>query len=240
MTDLPTFFNAVRASVFDGSLTAGQVQGCEAILAACDRHGVTDPRHQANILAQVHHETGGQMLPVKETVYAYSKDRDPSDAQVIARLDAAFAKGQLTWVKTPYWRDGWFGRGMIQITHRDNYARLGEALGVMLLVDRDLALDLTVSADIAVVGMRDGIFTGKKLGDYLNATRDDPAAARAIVNGDVPKIGPEIAAKHKAFLAALVAAGAASPKPAPAPVLTVEARLAALEAWRATIEGART
>lgn len=240
MTDLAKFFAGVRSNPFSGSLTAGQVQGCEAILRACERHGVTDPRHQANILAQVHHETGGQMLPVKETVYAYSKDRDPSDAQVIARLDAAFAKGQLPWVKTPYWRDGWFGRGMIQITHRDNYAKLGEALGVMLLVDRDLALDLTVSADIAVVGMRDGIFTGKKLGDYLNATRDDPAAARAIVNGDVPKVGPEIAAKHKAFLAALVAARAASPKPVPAPVLTVEARLAALEAWRATIEGART
>ena len=54
--------------------------------------------------------------------------------------------------------------------------------------------------------------------------------------GDVPKVGPEISTKHKAFLAALVAAGAASPKPAPAPVLTVEARLAALEAWRSEVE----
>lgn len=236
MTDLPTFFTRARAHPFGGSLTTGQVQGCEAILAACERHGVTDPRHVANILAQVHHETGGQMLPVKETVYGYSKDRDPSDAEVIRRLDTAWSKGQLPWVRAPYWRDGWFGRGMIQITHRDNYAKLGEALGVMLLVDRDLALDMETAADIAVVGMRDGIFTGKKLADYLNATRDDPAAARAIVNGDVPKIGPEIAKTHKAFLAALGGAGAASPKPAPAPALTVEARLAALEAWRAAVE----
>lgn len=237
MTDLPTFFAAVRASVFGGKLTPGQVQGCEAILAACDRHGVTDPRHIANILAQAHHETGGQMEPVKETVMPYHKDRNPSDAEVIRRLEAAWSKGQLTWVKKPYWREGWFGRGLPQLTHRDGYAKWGDILGIPLVVNPDLALDLNVSADILVLGMRDGIFTGKKLADYLNATRDDPAAARAIVNGDVPKIGPEIAAKHKAFLAALVAAGAASPKPVPAPVLTVEARLAALEAWRATVEG---
>ena len=238
MTDLAAFFARARAHPFGGRLTPGQVKGCEAILRACARHGVTDPRHVANILAQAHHETGGQMEPVKETVFAHSDDRDPSDAEVIRRLDAAFARGNLPWVKAPYWREGWFGRGMIQITHRDNYAKLGDALGIMLVVNRDLALDLDVSADIAVVGMRDGLFRGKKLGDFLNARRDDPRGARAIVNGDVPAVGPKVAATHKAFLAALAGAGAASTKPAPAqPPLTVEARLAALEAWRAAVEG---
>lgn len=204
--DRGRFFAAVRSDPFGGRLTQVQVEGCEAILDACERWGVTDPRHQANILAQCHHETGGQMEPVKETVFAYSKDRHPSDAEVIRRLNSAFAKGQLPWVKAPYWRDGWFGRGLIQLTFRDNYAKLGGVIGIDLVAHPERALELRTSADIAVVGMRDGLFTGKRLSDYFNASRDDPAAARAIVNGDTPKIGPEIAKLHKAFLAAIKAA----------------------------------
>ncbi len=201
--DKTAFFAAVRSDPFGGRLTQLQVEGCEAILDACERWGVTDPRHIANILAQCHHETGGQMEPVKETVQAYHKDRHPSDAEVIRRLDAAWAKGQLTWVKTPYWRDGAFGRGLIQLTHWDGYRKLSGPIGIDLVAHPERALELRTSADIAVVGMRDGLFTGKKLADYFNASRDDPAAARAIVNGDTPKVGPEIAKLHRAFLAAI-------------------------------------
>lgn len=226
--DRGKFFAAVRSDPFGGRLTQVQVEGCEAIFDACDRGGVTDPRHQANILAQVHHETGGQMEPVKETVFAWSKDRHPSDAEVIRRLDAAWAKGQLTWVKTPYWRDGWFGRGLIQITFRDNYDKLGKAIGVDLVGSRERALELRTSADIAVVGMRDGLFTGKKLADYFNASRDDPAAARAIVNGDTPKIGPEIAKLHKTFLAAIRGASA---DPVAAWRAAAPASIDAIRAW---------
>ena len=32
--------------------------------------------------------------------------RDPSRRDSSRRLDRAFAKGQLPWVKTPYWADG--------------------------------------------------------------------------------------------------------------------------------------
>lgn len=226
--DRGKFFAAVRSDPFGGRLTQVQVEGCEAILDACDRGKVTDSRHQANILAQCHHETGGQMEPVKETVFAWSKDRHPSDAEVIRRLDAAFAKGQLPWVKTPYWRDGWFGRGLIQLTFRDNYDKLGKAIGVDLVGGRERALELRTSADIAVVGMRDGLFTGKKLADFLNATRDDPAAARAIVNGDTPKIGPEIAKLHRAFLAALKGA---STDPVAAWRAAAPASIDAIRAW---------
>lgn len=226
--DRGKFFAAVRSDPFGGRLTQVQVEGCEAILDACDRAGVTDPRHQASILSQVHHETGGQMEPVKETVFAWSQDRHPSDAEVIRRLDAAFAKGQLPWVKTPYWRDGWFGRGLIQLTFRDNYDKLGKAIGVDLVSSRDRALELRTSADIAVVGMRDGLFTGKRLSDYFTASRDDPAAARAIVNGDTPKIGPEIAKLHKAFLSAIKSA---STDPVAAWRAAAPASIDAIRAW---------
>lgn len=214
------FYVALRArnsGVFGTSVSQEQVNGCEALLDALERHRVYPIGRAANVLAQVYHETGGGMWPVKETVYRSSKERNPSDAKVAARLDAAFRKGQLPWVKTPYWRGGWFGRGMIQITHESNYRKLGRRLGVDLVGNRDLTLDPRISADIAVVGMNEGLFTGKRLPDYFTATRNDPAGARAIVNGDknakvkhggrTITMGELITIYHTAFAKALVAAG---------------------------------
>lgn len=199
------FFNSVRTSVFGGRMSQPQVDGCNAILDSCARNAVTDKHHVANVLAQVHHETGGYMSPIKETVYASHKDKNPSDATVIARLNTAFAKGQLSWVKTPYWRDGWFGRGMIQITHKANYEKLGKRLGAPLVTNPALALDLRISADIAVVGMAEGLFTGKKLSDYVfpgALTAPSDRHPRRIVNG---KDGTDrkISATHRAFYEAL-------------------------------------
>lgn len=216
------FFDAIRKAPFGGRLSAEQVRGVEAILRACQKYHVTDAHHIANILAQVFHETGTYMLPIKETVYASHKDKNPSDASVIARLDAAFRNGQLSWVKTPYWRDGWFGRGPIQITHKANYEKVGKAIGVDLVTDKNRVLDPDIGAATAVVGMRDGLFTGKKLEEYdfpaaLNAdTKNHP---RRIVNGN-DGTDAKISAYHRDFHKALVAAGY-QPQPfvvdAPAP-----------------------
>jgi len=201
------FFTSIRGSrVIGRTLSQHQVDGIEALLDSCARNGVTDPHHIANILAQVARETGRRMYPVRETFA-------DSDAQAIARLDRAFSKGQLTWVSSPYWRDGWFGRGFIQITHRDNYRKLGARLGVNLIGNPQRALDLATSADIAVIGMSEGMFTGRKLSDY-----DFPDALsllpsrnpRRIVNG---KDGSdaEVAASHAKFHTAIVAAVESTP-----------------------------
>ncbi|UOK71726.1 glycoside hydrolase family 19 protein [Ancylobacter polymorphus] len=203
------FFDRVRARPFGGSLSQPQVEGLTAILDAAERHSVKDTHHVADILAQVHHETGGYMLGIKETVYASHTDKNPSDATVKARLEAAWAKGRLSWVKTPYWRDGWFGRGPIQITHLDNYRKFEKRLGIPLTKNPSLALDPVHGADIAVVGMSEGLFTGKKLADFkfpaaLSAQpKDHP---RRIVNG-ADGTDSTIAKTHADFYAALEAAG---------------------------------
>lgn len=205
--DKKLFFDTMRTSF--GRIDQGQVTGIEAILSACEKWMVSDTHHIANILAQTAHETGLQMLPVKETVYASSQNRNPTDAQVIARLDAAFKKGDLPWVKTPYWRDGWFGRGMIQITHKAVYIRVGKEIGVDLENNRDAALDLHTSSAIAVVGMSRGLFTGKKLGDYdfPGALSKPPALnPRRIVNGN-DGTDEKVAKLHKQFYNAMVVAG---------------------------------
>jgi hypothetical protein len=191
------FFNAIRPA-FGGKLTAAQVDGMNALLD----HGRDLPLHHiAHVMAHVRRETGGYMSPIKETVMPSHKDKHPSDAEVIRRLDAAFKAGKLKWVKTPYWRDGYFGRGQIQVTHRANYDKFG-------IKNPDDALRPDVSAKVAINGMRNGLFTGKRLGDYTfpddldNPPKTNP---RRIVNGQDGS-DAEVARFHREFAAALVAA----------------------------------
>lgn len=168
------FFHRIRP-LFGGRLSQSQVDGTKVLLGATQGLPI---EHRAYILATAYHETAHTMQPVRETMAS-------TDAQAISRLDAAWSKGQLKWVKQPYWRrdaDGkaWFGRGYVQLTHKINYSRAGQEIGLALVGDPSLALRPEVSAAIIVRGMRNGWFTGKKLSDYLPG---DYVNARRIVNG---------------------------------------------------------
>lgn len=223
LIDQKAFFDAVRKAPFGGRLTKAQVEGLQVILREW-REIYPDARVEwvGNSLAQVHRETGGLMQPIKETVMSSHRDRNPSDRTVIQRLDRAYAKGQLTWVTTPYWRDGWFGRGLIQITHERNYRKLGDRLGVDLVGDPSLALDPEISARIAIVGMVEGLFTGRSLRDVKWDEPDPKRRARAVRGARRIVNGPdgsdaEVAAMHEAYVAALLAAGYAPIVEAPLP-----------------------
>jgi len=204
-------FFLVLQGAFGGPLNEGQVLGIAALLDAGEALSV---EHMANVLANVRRETGGIMSPIKETVMANHKDKNPSDTEVIRRLDRAFTAGQLTWVKTPYWRGGEFGRGQIQVTHESNRLKFG-------ITNRDDLLKLDVSARVAVRGMVKGMFTGKKLDDYKfpEALNNPPSTnPRRIVNG---KDGSdtEVAKFHRQFVAALREAGWSS-QPTPKPLIS--------------------
>lgn len=195
--DRKKFFDAIRPA-FGGSLDADQVKGIAALL---DAGAALELHHMANVLGQVRRETGGIMYPIKETVAPSHKDRNPSDKDVIARLDRAFSKGQLPWVKSPYWRDGWFGRGPIQVTHKSNYDKFG--------VGKNDPLKPEIGAMIAVKGMRDGMFTGRKLSDYeFPRDLDNPPKTnpRRIVNGNDGS-DRQVAKFHREFASALELAG---------------------------------
>ena len=193
--DRAAFYRSLRrreSGVFGTFLSQGQVDGMEALLNA----GRGLPLHHlANVLAQVARETGRRMAPVRETFA-------DTDAQAIARLERAWARGHLTWVRTPYWRDGWFGRGQIQLTHESNYRKFG-------ITNPSDALKRDVSARVAVEGMRDGKFTGRKLSDYdFPAALDYPPSRnpRRIVNGQDGS-DAQVAGYHRDFAAALIAGG---------------------------------
>lgn len=184
-----TFFSYVRKAPFGGRLTQAQIDGMNAILAEWDKRKLLDNRWLSYILATAFHETGNRMQPVRETFAS-------SDAQAIKALEKAWQAGKLAWVKTPYWRDGWFGRGLVQITHKANYDKFG--------ISKSDALDLGVSVRVLFDGMINGMFTTRKLSDYFNSSTNDPEGARKIVNGTDKK--SLIAGYHKNFMDALEAA----------------------------------
>lgn len=220
--DATTFFAYARRAPFGGRLSQGQIDGMNALFRCLDSHKIPGPdnRHLAYILASVFHETGGRMVPVRETFAS-------TDAGAIAALDKAWKTGKLGQVSLPYWRkdkDGksWFGRGDIQITHKENYNKLGKRIGVDLVGNPSLALDLNISAEIAIVGMLEGLFTGRKLIEFFNLKNDDPIGARAVVNGtDKAKL---IAGYYKSFLDALEAAALARFQGQPADVAALDAQ----------------
>lgn len=189
MINRETFFNYVRKAPFGGRLTQSQIDGMNAILAEWERRKLADPRWLAYMLATAFHETGGRMQPVRETFAR-------SDAGAIKALDAAWKKGRLKGVKTPYWRSGWFGRGLVQITHEENYIKFG--------IGKDEALDPVIAVRVLFDGMINGMFSRSKLADYFNERSSREEDARAIVNGtDKASL---VASYYRNFLDAIEAA----------------------------------
>lgn len=182
-----------------GPLKQEQVDGFETIIAAGYKLPLT---HLAYVLATAMHETATAMQPIKETVMPHHKDKNPSDSTVIARLDKAFNDGRLRWVTKPYWRDGWFGRGYVQLTHKRNYEMASELVGVDLVASPNKAMHPEIAAKILVEGMARGMFTGKSMSDYLPG---DYINARRVVNG--LDRADEIAARAKRYERALSVAG---------------------------------
>lgn len=131
------------------------------------RDGICNPQQQADILAQTSIETslGTDMVEPKAAARAYEGRSDLGNTQ----------KG-----------DGvrFRGRGFVQITGRANYGHWAKRLGIDLVKQPDLAARPDIAARIAVLGMRDGSFTGRKLADYTDKHGNvDFYDSREIVNG---------------------------------------------------------
>ncbi|WP_113338879.1 hypothetical protein [Rhizobium cremeum] len=175
------FYDRVRMALFNGRIQPPQAQGMEAIL---DHWEATSPgnddRWLAYMLATAFHETARTMQPVRETLA-------PTDDRAIAILDRALARGQLPWVSNPYWRrdaqgKSWLGRGLVQLTHKTNYAKMSSLVGVDLVADPAQAMRMDVAIRIMFIGMERGTFTGVRLDQVFNPNREDWVNARKIIN----------------------------------------------------------
>ncbi|MFM8292975.1 MAG: glycoside hydrolase family 19 protein [Microcystaceae cyanobacterium] len=115
--------------------------------------GVTDRNQLCYIMATIQHETAATYKPIAE--YGGARQR-----------------------YAPY-----YGRGYVQLTWKYNYEKYGTMLHQDFVNHPDLVMQPDVSLFIIVNGMRDGIFTGKKLSDYIFGSRVDFVNARRIING---------------------------------------------------------
>lgn len=79
----------------------------------------------------------------------------------------------------------YFGRGYVHLTHIENYQDMDRRLGLngALNENPDLATEPHIAARILVIGMKEGRFTGKKIGRYINDDKTDYINARRVVNG---------------------------------------------------------
>jgi putative chitinase len=71
----------------------------------------------------------------------------------------------------------------VQLTWDYNYKKMSSVVGVDLVKNPDRALDLRSAIPIMFVGMKQGIFTGKKFADFFNKTTENWVNARKIING---------------------------------------------------------
>lgn len=180
--DRSIFFEQYRDLFSIRKITRAQVNAFDAIFDYWDGADYTDLRWLAYAMATAYHETGGRMVPVRE---GFAVD----DASAIKAVERLLARGGISWNYAKPEANGksYFGRGLVQITHGENYLKLGKAigLGTQLYDNPSLALDNSISVKLLFKGMTDGLYrSGHKLSVYFNQDREDWYSAREMINGD--------------------------------------------------------
>lgn len=183
MTDYKLLYDRFRHDLplgADGVLSPGELQGTDAILKYCEARGLKAAA-TAYILATAYHETAGTMQPIDErggngyfTLHYGIEGNEPARAR---------REGNVNLGDGPRFH----GRGMVQVTWRGNYRRIGGLLGIDLENNPEKAKELDVAVKILVEGMVHGWFTGVGLSHFLPATgiasESQFEQCRHIVNG---------------------------------------------------------
>lgn len=157
------FFERAALGLFGGKLKPSVAAGCVQMLDYWETHFKKgDDRWLAYAFATAHHETDRTFGPIREYGRGKGRSYGAPDAET----------GQI-----------YYGRGLVQLTWKENYAKFSKLLKVDLVGNPDLALDLSYAVPVLFVGMRDGLFTGKKFGGYFSQTVEDWINARRIING---------------------------------------------------------
>ncbi|TGB52644.1 hypothetical protein CRT22_24545 [Escherichia sp. E5028] len=155
------FLDAIKCRGYDFSTRAGTIR---AIIEESRKQGFSLNSQIAYILATVKRETGDTFQPVREGDWGGHISTDE-------------------YRKKHYRYYPYYGRGYVQITWDYNYKAYSEKLGVDLVSDPDRALEPNNSLFILIDGFKNGVFTGKKLTDYVSKDSVDFLNARRCING---------------------------------------------------------
>jgi putative chitinase len=137
--------------------------------------GIAGKREQANVLAQIQAESGGV---AKSENLNYSPERllrtFPNRIKSLEEAQQLVAQGPEAIGNKIYGgrmgneaNEGYLyrGRGLIQLTGKDNYAKYSKLLGIDLVKNPDLANDPKIAKDIAVAYFNEAKKRGTNLGD---------------------------------------------------------------------------
>jgi len=186
--DRKIFFDAVRQSLFGGSMSQGQVSGLGRLLDVWEKYYAKDGKRDelAYDLATSFHETGATMQPITERGSRSYFDKYEPGTTLGARLGNV-ERG-----------DGYRfrGEGDVQNTGRRNAAyssrKINEAFGLAVdfVANPDLRGDPVLSAHCLFLGNRQGWWTGRNILQYVDGVDEGDAEdvrewtnARAVVNG---------------------------------------------------------
>lgn len=176
-----------RTKFFDGykrefgKLNDSQVEGLETMLKGFDETPHFNLATQyANILAQTARETNWTFKPKVEGYYIKGNRKKA--------LYNYYARNNPSALRTifPYGWDSnltYEGRGRTQTTHLFNYMNISEALDIDCVENPDLLLDDETDIKVLLHCYHTGLWTGKKLTDYINDNKTDYKNARRVVNG---------------------------------------------------------
>lgn len=212
------FFDSIRASLFAGSLSQPQVDSLNAIFEAWVETDSKDTDLLAYSLATAYHEVGRSLQPIQENLNYTAKritEVWPTRFKTIAAAQP-FANNPQKLANNVYGgrlgntgaNDGWLyrGRGFPQITGKVNYKKFADLLNIDLVKNPDLAMQPKTAAKILILGIRNGLFTGKKLSDYNSFVNARPTVnadgSRKTKNGN-STIAKDIAGYANSFKTAL-------------------------------------
>lgn len=163
------FYIHVKDTLYKGSLPSWQQEPLDKLLDVGLARGrlVEDI---AYVMATAHHETAR---------FKYTEEIGKG---------AGHDYGEPMWLIRNQ-RVAYYGRGYVQLTWLQNYARMSVLLSAELgreidLVSKpELATTPEVASQVIWEGMIRGTFTGKNLRDYITNDKVDYVNARRIVNG---------------------------------------------------------
>jgi putative chitinase len=216
----PTSFNLVAAGVKDPA------KWIDAIVSVCQEFEINTPQRIAAFIAQTSHESGGYTMlsenlnyraatlaacwPNRFAVLGPDKKPKKENGKLVPTAVANSIAGKPELIANMVYSsrmgngpaesgEGWKfrGRGLKQLTGKDNYTRCGQSLGVDLLSNPDLLLEPLFAARSA-----GWFWHTNKLSDY--ADKGDLEGMTKKINGGLIGIA-ERKAKYEKCLASVLA-----------------------------------
>lgn len=176
------FYDFLRQdSMLGPELSNSEVEGLQAIVTACSL-AFWPLAWTAYALATAYHETAHTLQPISEYggIKYFTRMYDPlGERPTLSKKMGNTSSGD-----GPKYK----GRGYVQLTWKNNYAKAAKIVGIDLITNPDLAMRADIAAKIMISGMSEGWFTGKSCSSYLPkanlvATKDQFIQARKIING---------------------------------------------------------